>query len=131
MSIAERTFVRDRVSPPIHRSGDVVLGDDWVAPDSTVAEELKDKRARRNFFSLKGSPLTRKIVMFNLIALIILAAGILYLNDTRESLVLQRANALVGETELADRTPEDKSAPPTAGEIAARLAAQAAQTRSA
>ncbi|MFC4671614.1 sensor N-terminal transmembrane domain-containing protein [Seohaeicola nanhaiensis] len=100
MSIAERTFVRDRESPRKHRSGDVVLGDDWVAPDAGISEELRVKRARRNFFSLKGSPLTRKIVMFNLIALIILAAGILYLNDTRDSLVLQRANALVGETEL-------------------------------
>jgi len=100
MSIAERTFVRDTRTPASHRSGDVVLGDDWVAPDGTVAEELKVKRARRNFFSLKGSPLTRKIVMFNLIALIILAAGILYLNDTREGLVLQRADAMVGETQL-------------------------------
>ena len=78
MSIAERTFVRDRESPRKHRSGDVVLGDDWVAPDAGISEELRVKRARRNFFSLKGSPLTRKIVMFNLIALIILAAGILY-----------------------------------------------------
>ena len=100
MTIAERGFVRERASPPNYRSGDVVLGDDWVAPDAGVSEELRSKRARRNFFSLKGSPLTRKIVMFNLIALIILAAGILYLSDTRDSLVLQRANALVGETEL-------------------------------
>ncbi|MHA6263178.1 sensor N-terminal transmembrane domain-containing protein [Arenibacterium sp. CAU 1754] len=92
--------MRDTGSTPTHRSGDVVLGDDWVAPESTVAEELQVKRARRNFFSLKGSPLTRKIIMFNLIALNILVAGILYLNGTRESLVLQRANALVGETEL-------------------------------
>ncbi|GHF68410.1 sensor histidine kinase [Seohaeicola zhoushanensis] len=100
MSIAERTFVRDRPTSRNHRGGDVVLGDDWVAPDAGIADELRVKRARRNFFSLKGSPLTRKIVMFNLIALIILAAGILYLNDTRDSLVRQRANALVGETEL-------------------------------
>lgn len=92
--------MRDTGTTEVHRSGDVVLGDDWVAPQSTVAEELQNKRARRSFFSLKGSPLTRKIIMFNLIALIILAAGILYLNNTRDSLVLQRARALLGETEL-------------------------------
>lgn len=100
MSFAERTFVRDNGSSPTHRRGDVVLGDDWVAPDSTVEDDLKAKRAVRSFFSLKTSPLTRKIIMFNLIALNILVAGILYLNDTRESLVLQRASALVGEAEL-------------------------------
>ena len=97
MSIVDRSLVRDTASSSAPRSGDVVLGDDWVVPDSTVADELKVRRARRNFFSLKGSPLTRKIIMFNLIALIILAAGILYLNGTRDSLVLQRARALVGE----------------------------------
>lgn len=85
---------------PKHRSGDVVLGDDWVAPDSTVADELKATRARRSLFSLKASPLTRKIIMFNLIALILLVAGILYLNASRESLILQRASALVGQAEL-------------------------------
>ena len=100
MSIAGRTFVRDAGTTPNHRRGDVVLGDDWVAPNNNVAEELRVKRARRNLLSLKGSPLTRKIVMFNLIALIILVAGILYLNETRDSLVVQRANALAGETGL-------------------------------
>lgn len=100
MSYAERSFVSDPGSSQPQRSGDVVLGDDWLAPDSTVSEELKVKRERRGFLSLKGSPLTRKIVMFNLIALIILAAGILYLNNTRDSLILQRAQTLVGEAEL-------------------------------
>ncbi|MBJ6372688.1 sensor histidine kinase [Sedimentitalea arenosa] len=56
--------------------------------------------APRRMRSLRASPLTRKIIMFNLIALNVLVAGILYLNGTRESLVLQRASALVGEAEL-------------------------------
>ncbi|MEY8839900.1 sensor N-terminal transmembrane domain-containing protein, partial [Cribrihabitans sp. XS_ASV171] len=60
------------------RSGDVVLGDDWVAPQSTVSQELRNRRAHRSLLSLRGSPLTRKIITFNLIALIILVAGILY-----------------------------------------------------
>ncbi len=92
--------MRDTGTTPTHRSGDVVLGDDWVAPESTVEEELQAKRARRGIFSLKASPLTRKIITFNLIALNILVAGILYLNAPRDSLVLQHASALVGEAEL-------------------------------
>ncbi len=83
MSIAERTFVSDHAPTPRHRSDDVTLGDDWLAPNDVVVHELRIKRARPSSFSLKWSPLTRKIVMFNLIALIILAAGILYVNDMR------------------------------------------------
>ncbi|AAV94017.1 sensor histidine kinase [Ruegeria pomeroyi] len=92
--------MRDTGTSESNRSGDVVLGDDWVAPHSTVSKELRVKRARRSLFSLRGSPLTRKIITFNLIALIILVAGILYLNDARNGLVVQRAGALVGETQL-------------------------------
>ena len=92
--------MRDSVSLPPAKSGDVVLGDDWIAPASTVEKELVDKRARRGIFSLKGSPLARKIITFNLIALNILVAGILYLNASRDSLAVQHALALVGEAEL-------------------------------
>ena len=82
-----------------HRDGDVVLGDDFVAPDN-VQDELRVRRERRRKFSLSESSLTRKIVTFNLIALNVLVAGILYLNSSRDSLALQRANGLVGEVEL-------------------------------
>ncbi len=98
MAVVERTFVRDLVPPP--RSGDVVLGDDWVAPNSTAENEVRANRERRGLFSLKGSPLARRIITFNLIALNILVAGILYLNSSRDSLALQRAGALVSEAEL-------------------------------
>ncbi len=80
--------------------GDVVLGDDWIAPEQTVGRELRARRARRGLFSLRGSPLTRKIITFNLIALIILVSGILYLNSARQSLVYQRLGALVSEAML-------------------------------
>ncbi|AZV76634.1 HAMP domain-containing protein [Parasedimentitalea marina] len=92
--------MRDTGTTDSQHDGDVVLGDDWVAPDNTVEREMLAKRARRGLFSLKGSPLTRKIITFNLIALIILVAGILYLNSSRQSLVLQRAGAVVGEARL-------------------------------
>ncbi|MFC3613858.1 sensor histidine kinase [Lutimaribacter marinistellae] len=92
--------MRDTTVTQGDRGGDVVLGDDWVAPQNTVSQELRNKRAHRSLLSLRTSPLTRKIITFNLIALIILVAGILYSIDSRDSLVRQRANALVGETQL-------------------------------
>ena len=97
MALAEGTDVRE---PAARRDGDVVLGDDWVAPDATVEKELQYRRARRGLFSVNRSPLTRKIITFNLIALNVLVAGILYLNSSRDSLVLQRASSLVAEAEL-------------------------------
>ncbi len=98
MALVERTFVRDMTPPS--RDGDVVLGDDWVAPDSAAPTEMRARRERRGLFSLRGSPLTRKIITFNLIALNILVAGILYLNSSRDSLAVQRAASLVSEAEL-------------------------------
>ena len=82
------------------RDADVMLGDAWVAPDSTVEKELRETRARRSRFALNRSPLTRKIITFNLIALNILAAGILWLNMARDNLAVQKINALQIEVEL-------------------------------
>ena len=98
MALVEEMSVQDAGSK---RRGDVVLGDDWVAPDGTVEQELQDSRARRGgLFSLRSSPLTRKIITFNLIALNVLVGGILYLNSSRDGLVAQRAAGLVAEAEL-------------------------------
>jgi len=82
------------------RDGDVVLGDDWVAPDATAPSEMRARRERRGLFSLRASPITRKIITFNLVALCLLIAGISYLNSSRDSLAVQRASALVSEAEL-------------------------------
>ncbi|MGB1389570.1 MAG: histidine kinase, partial [Paracoccaceae bacterium] len=57
MSFADRSFAPDPNSS--EQAGDVVLGDDWVAPESTVEKEMRVKRARRGLLSLKASPLTR------------------------------------------------------------------------
>ncbi|MGY3438730.1 MULTISPECIES: sensor N-terminal transmembrane domain-containing protein [unclassified Marinovum] len=97
MALVEEMGVQDAGSK---RRGDVVLGDDWVAPDGTVEQELQDSRARRGWFSLRTSPLTRKIIMFNLVALNVLVGGILYLNSSRDGLAAQRASGLVSEAEL-------------------------------
>lgn len=79
---------------------DVVLGDDWVAPDSTVEKEMQASRARRGLFSLNRSALTRKIITFNLIALNVLVMGILYLNSSRDSLAEQRQDSMLTEVQL-------------------------------
>lgn len=82
------------------RDGDVVLGDDWVAPEANVEKELRGRRERRRLLPLSKSPLTRKIITFNLIALCVLVAGILYLNSARDSFAVQRAAGLVTEARL-------------------------------
>ncbi|MBV2359798.1 sensor histidine kinase [Thalassococcus sp. CAU 1522] len=99
MALAERISLRNDPEDS-RRDADVVLGDDWVAPDRIVEKELRDSRARRSLFSLNRSPLTRKIITFNLIALNVLVAGIFWLNSARDSLAIQRANAMQAEVEL-------------------------------
>lgn len=84
------------------REGDVVLGDDWVAPESTVEREMRGRRERRRLTPLSRSPLARKIITFNLIALCFMVAGILYLNSARANFVEQRSDSLRSEAQLID-----------------------------
>jgi two-component system sensor histidine kinase ChvG len=75
-------------------ANDVVLGDDWVGPGDAVESEVRATRARRGVFSISSSPLARKITLFNLLALIILVAGILFTNPFRDSLLRQQEEML-------------------------------------
>ncbi|WP_039017604.1 sensor N-terminal transmembrane domain-containing protein [Halocynthiibacter namhaensis] len=86
--------------PGRSRQPDVVLGEDWVGVDGSVDAEALSRRNRRSVISLNRSPLARKIITFNLIALIFLVAGVLFLNPFRDSLVLQRETGLREEAEL-------------------------------
>ncbi|MGR3756408.1 MAG: sensor N-terminal transmembrane domain-containing protein [Tranquillimonas sp.] len=79
---------------------DVVLGEDWVGTDGTVEREMRAQRERRGLMSINRSPLARKIITFNLLAILVLVAGVLYLNPFRDSLVFQREAALVTEAAL-------------------------------
>ena len=81
------------------RSGDVLLGEDWVSPDATV-ERLKEGRGGRSIVALNRSPLARKIIVFNLMALVMLVVGVLFMNPFRESLALQRQHAMARQAEL-------------------------------
>ncbi|MDZ7710401.1 MAG: sensor histidine kinase [Roseovarius sp.] len=91
MALAEGIDVGD--TRP-RRDGDLVLGDDFVAPDRIEEAELTERRARRGWLSLRRSTLTRKIVTFNLIALNVLVIGILYLNGTEDMLERQHVESL-------------------------------------
>jgi two-component system sensor histidine kinase ChvG len=81
-------------------SGKLLLGEDWEAPETAVEPSLHDGRRRRGLFSLNHSPLARKIIVFNLIGLVVLVAGVLFMNPARDSLVDQREAGLVNEARL-------------------------------
>ena len=101
MSDASPIDVRDLQS--VRRAAaqtDVVIGDDWVSPQGAGEHELLEERRRRGMIHLRKSPIARKIITFNLIAMILLIAGVLYLNPSRDNLAFQRANGLVNEAEL-------------------------------
>lgn len=87
-------------------SGKLLLGEDWVSPDALAEHALTEGRARRGLSTLNRSPLARKIIVFNLLALVILVSGVLFMNPFRDSLVLQREQGLVTEAELVARIVE-------------------------
>lgn len=82
-------------------TGDVLLGEDWERPDAESEASLRAARGRRGWFALNRSPLARKIIMFNLMALLVMVAGVMFMNPSRDSLVLQREQAMVTEAQLA------------------------------
>lgn len=82
------------------KNGEVLLGDDWVTPGSGFAKEMRERRRTARLIKLNSSPLARKIITFNLVALILLVTGMLYFMPSRDNLAFQRANGLVSEAEL-------------------------------
>ncbi len=101
------------------RDADVVLGDDWVIPLDPESAELRAKRSRRNLFSLRHSALARRIITFNLVALVILVAGLLYLDDSRKQRVQQTARNLVGDAQLVSNVFETQLRQPAPAGAAA------------
>jgi len=82
------------------RDADLVLGEDWVAPPSSGDARLRENRVKRGVVFFNRSPLARKIITFNLLALLVLVAGVLFLNPVRDNLVVQREAGLVAEARL-------------------------------
>ncbi len=89
---------------------EVVLGEDWEKPEIVVEQELRAARDRRSVFALNRSPLARKIILFNLLGIVVLVAGMLYLNPFRDSLVLQRERALAFKAQLIADVLEERIA---------------------
>ncbi len=86
--------------PHRNKGATVVLGEDWDKPAGAVEQELASARTRRGLLSLKSSPLARKIILFNLLAILVLVSGVLFLNPARDSLLVQRERGLVIESQL-------------------------------
>jgi two-component system sensor histidine kinase ChvG len=82
------------------KSGELLLGEDWVSPEAIADPDLRARRGRRGIGALNRSPLARKIIIFNLMALVVLVAGVLFMNPFRDSLVLHREQGLVAEAHL-------------------------------
>lgn len=99
MTAAPKIDVRDlkSVRNAARETGGVVLGDEFVAPQ---AGDVTTARQRRGLRSLLRSPIARKIITFNLLALIVLVAGMMLLNPARDNLAYQRGVSLVHEAEL-------------------------------
>ena len=96
MTAKPRIAPKDRPKP---KPGEVLLGEDWVSPELSSAS-ARGQRGRLSMVGRGRSPLARKIIIFNLMALLVLVAGVLFLNPFRDSLVLQREAGLVREAQL-------------------------------
>ncbi|MEO1538398.1 MAG: sensor histidine kinase [Pseudomonadota bacterium] len=82
------------------RQAEVVLGEDWIGGDAVAESQARAKRERRGVIAMNRSPLARKIITFNLLAILVLVSGVLFLNPFRDSLVYQREKAILSEAEL-------------------------------
>ncbi len=101
MSAAPKIDVRNLQSVrAAARQPDVVLGDDWVDPNLMADDLETEEVSAGRLFALRRSPIARKIITFNLIALMLLISGVLYLSPSRDSLAYQRANGLINEAQL-------------------------------
>jgi len=88
-----------RAAKPV-RDEDLVLGEDWVRPQIEDDAAQRARRRAHGFIAINRSPLARKIITFNLLGLIVLVAGVLWLNPVRDNLVLQRESGLIAEARL-------------------------------
>lgn len=108
------------------RPGDVLLGEDWVSPDAMAEAPLARRRRRGWFTVIEGSPLARKIVLFNMMALVVLASGLLIFDQFRDSLIVQHERALITEAKLVARAVETAIDTAAAASGAVRLESAAA-----
>ncbi len=86
---------------------DIILGEDWDErareQDDEDSPDPPPEGNGRGWINLKRSPLARKIITFNLLALVVLVGGILYLDQSSEGLIRQREQALTAQSRLMAR----------------------------
>ena len=92
--------IKHRDDPELRASANMFAGQRSIGPPKTGSERAL-LPSRSGFWAFRHSALTRRIVIFNLIALNILIAAVLYFSSARDSLVFQRSQAMVVEAELA------------------------------
>ena len=97
MTLASRIDMRDARSS---REAEVVLGEDWIVPQGAADRAARAEHGSRRWMAINRSPLARKIITFNLLALVVLVGGVLFLNPFRDSLVTQHERGLVGQAQL-------------------------------
>ncbi len=95
-------------------------------PPVLEAASLEPPARRPWRVSLRRSPLARRIVAYNLVALALLVAGVLHLDPFRDGLVIQRERALIVEAQLIAAAVEARLAPAPAGPAARPVADRAA-----
>jgi two-component system sensor histidine kinase ChvG len=100
MTAAQTFPLEGKIVPKDTAKEQVILGEDWVSPEVLSDDNLQGARSKRGLLALNKSPLARKIILFNLLALVILVAGVLFLNPFRDTLVVQREQGLVNEARL-------------------------------
>lgn len=77
-----------------------VQQDDGRASHIPIAHQMIGGPKAWYWVNLRKSPIARKIIALNLLAMILLVGGVLNVSSFRDNLTLQRADGLVSEAEL-------------------------------
>lgn len=89
-----------KADAPVGRPGDVLLGEDWDTPEAMAEASHAGAGRLRGLRMLERSPLARKIILFNLLALVVFVSGVLFFNPFRDGLAAQQQRALTAEARL-------------------------------
>ena len=73
--------------------------EDWLRPGVATASRRRDGVRRIGRVAINRSPLARKIVSFNLLAILTFVLGVVVLNPSRDSLLFQRFPAISSDVQ--------------------------------
>lgn len=98
MTTASHIVGRRRRIGPIRPDG-ILIGEDWALLNGRT-DGGGGPRSRLGFIASGRSPLARKIIIFNLLALVLMIGGISLLNPLQSTLTAEREAGLLGQAEL-------------------------------